>query len=230
MAFTSTDQPDRGTHLSRAIEAARAWMTDGSDRSRAQRAAGAAFLIRVASAALLYVSQVLFARWMGSFEFGVYVYVWTWVLLLGGLVDLGIALGIEVAPGAVAGVAPTRTIVQDHHAGVPPALARQTWQDEPCLQHGRPRLRTPQPSRFRRLEATDVSGTGTSLAAVQAPGRLRGTVVEGDRIHDRDLPRWCAEALRRVAQREPHFVLDGGVAARGHAKAGRAAGGCHHDR
>ncbi|HWP16229.1 MAG TPA: lipopolysaccharide biosynthesis protein, partial [Xanthobacteraceae bacterium] len=87
--------PDRGTHLSRAMEAARAWMIDGSDRSRAQRAAGAAFLIRVASAALLYVSQVLFARWMGSFEFGVYVYVWTWVLLLGGLVDLGIATGSQ---------------------------------------------------------------------------------------------------------------------------------------
>ena len=32
---------------------------------------------------------------MGSFEFGVYVYVWTWVLLLGGLVDLGIATGAQ---------------------------------------------------------------------------------------------------------------------------------------
>src|SRR6476646_8276317 len=32
---------------------------------------------------------------MGSFEFGVYVYVWTWVLLLGGLVDLGIATGSQ---------------------------------------------------------------------------------------------------------------------------------------
>ena len=28
---------------------------------------------------------------MGSFEFGIYVYVWTWVLLLGELVDLGLA-------------------------------------------------------------------------------------------------------------------------------------------
>ena len=73
----------------------KAWLGDHSDRSRAQRAAGIAFLIRVASAALLYVSQVLFARWMGSFEFGVYVYVWTWVLLLGGLVDLGIATGTQ---------------------------------------------------------------------------------------------------------------------------------------
>jgi O-antigen/teichoic acid export membrane protein len=94
VAFTSTGQSD-STHVSRALDAVRSWMTDGSDRSRAQRAAGTAFLIRVASAALIYVSQVLFARWMGSFEFGVYVYVWTWVLLLGGLVDLGIATGAQ---------------------------------------------------------------------------------------------------------------------------------------
>jgi O-antigen/teichoic acid export membrane protein len=31
------------------------------------------------------------ARWMGSFEFGIFVYVWTWVLLIGGVVDLGLA-------------------------------------------------------------------------------------------------------------------------------------------
>ncbi len=48
-----------------------------------QRLAGTVFLIRVASAALAFGSQVLLARWMGSFEFGIYVYVWTWVLLLG---------------------------------------------------------------------------------------------------------------------------------------------------
>src|SRR5262245_20462283 len=28
---------------------------------------------------------------MGSFEFGVYIYAWTWVLMIGGLVDLGLA-------------------------------------------------------------------------------------------------------------------------------------------
>jgi O-antigen/teichoic acid export membrane protein len=95
VAFSGTEHSDRGPFVARTMEAARAWMTDHSDRSRAQRAAGTAFLIRVASAALLYVSQVLFARWMGSFEFGVYVYVWTWVLLLGGLVDLGIATGAQ---------------------------------------------------------------------------------------------------------------------------------------
>jgi len=74
---------------------ARAWAADGSDRSLAQRTAGTAFLIRVASAGLLYLSQVLLARWMGSFEFGVYVYVWTWVLLIGTLADFGLAVAAQ---------------------------------------------------------------------------------------------------------------------------------------
>jgi O-antigen/teichoic acid export membrane protein len=73
----------------------RTWLADGSDRSLAQRTAGTAFLIRVASAALLYLSQVVLARWMGSFEFGVYVYVWTWVLLIGTLADFGLAIAAQ---------------------------------------------------------------------------------------------------------------------------------------
>jgi O-antigen/teichoic acid export membrane protein len=70
---------------------ARAWLADHSDHSRAQRMAGNAFLIRVASAVLVYMSQVLLARWMGEYQFGIYVYVWTWVLLMGALVDFGLA-------------------------------------------------------------------------------------------------------------------------------------------
>jgi O-antigen/teichoic acid export membrane protein len=62
-----------------------------SHQSIAQRVAGAAFMMRVASAALVYVSQVLFARWMGKFEFGVYVYVWTWLLLAGSFMPLGLS-------------------------------------------------------------------------------------------------------------------------------------------
>ena len=57
----------------------------------ARRVAGTAFLIRVASAALAFISQVLLARWMGSFQFGIYVYVWTWVLVVLALVDLSLA-------------------------------------------------------------------------------------------------------------------------------------------
>ena len=63
----------------------RGWRRDGSDRSVAQRIAGAAFLIRVASAGIIYLTQVLLARWMGRFEFGIYVYVWAWVGFLGML-------------------------------------------------------------------------------------------------------------------------------------------------
>ena len=57
-----------------------------------QRMAGTAFIIRVASAAVVFLSQILLARWMGSFEFGIYVYVWTWLLLVGDIVHLGLPL------------------------------------------------------------------------------------------------------------------------------------------
>ena len=60
-----------------------------------QRLAGTVFLIRVVSAVLAFGSQVLLARWMGSFEFGIYVYVWTWVLLLGQAIDLGLGTAAQ---------------------------------------------------------------------------------------------------------------------------------------
>jgi O-antigen/teichoic acid export membrane protein len=60
-----------------------------------QRLAGTVFLIRVAAAILAYATNVLFARWMGSFEFGVFVYVWTWVLLIGQALDLGLATAAQ---------------------------------------------------------------------------------------------------------------------------------------
>ena len=69
----------------------KAWLADHSDSRIAQRVAGKVFLVRVASALLALASQVLLARWMGSFEFGIYVYVWTWVLMIGALSDLGLS-------------------------------------------------------------------------------------------------------------------------------------------
>ena len=49
------------------------------------------FLVRVGSAMLALGSQVLLARWMGSFQFGIYIYVWTWVLMIGALSDFGLS-------------------------------------------------------------------------------------------------------------------------------------------
>src|SRR5436305_3469171 len=62
-----------------------------SDGSVTRRLAGAILVIRVVSAALAYLAQILLARWMGGSDYGVYVYVWTWVLLLGSMLDFGIA-------------------------------------------------------------------------------------------------------------------------------------------
>ena len=81
--------------LARAYGRASAWLNTSSHRSVAQRVAGTAFLIRVASAILIYLSQIALARWMGRSEFGIYVYVWTWVLLIGDLVHLGLPLAAQ---------------------------------------------------------------------------------------------------------------------------------------
>jgi len=54
------------------------------------RMAVSAFVVRVVSAALAYVSQMLLARWMGGFEYGVFVVVWTLVVTLGVVFAFGL--------------------------------------------------------------------------------------------------------------------------------------------
>lgn len=60
------------------------------ERGEATRMSLVAFAIRVVSAAIAFVSQVLLARWMGAFEYGIFVFVWTAVLIIGSLSCLGI--------------------------------------------------------------------------------------------------------------------------------------------
>src|SRR4051794_6603639 len=66
-----------------------------SEASLTRRLAGTIFIIRVISAALAYFSQILLARWMGGSDYGIYVYVWTWVLLLGSMMDFGISASAQ---------------------------------------------------------------------------------------------------------------------------------------
>jgi O-antigen/teichoic acid export membrane protein len=69
----------------------KAFLAERGDSRVAQLVAGKVFLLRVASAMLALASQVLLARWMGRFEFGIYIYVWTWVLMIGALSDMGLS-------------------------------------------------------------------------------------------------------------------------------------------
>jgi O-antigen/teichoic acid export membrane protein len=66
-----------------------------NEASLTRKLAGTIFIIRVLSAGLAYLSQILLARWMGGSDYGVYVYVWTWVLLLGSMMDFGISASAQ---------------------------------------------------------------------------------------------------------------------------------------
>lgn len=62
------------------------------EHSTTKKLAGAVFAIRMASAAIVFVTQVLIARWIGSYEFGSFVYVLTWLLLASDFAHLGLPL------------------------------------------------------------------------------------------------------------------------------------------
>ncbi len=59
------------------------------ERGRAGRMSLIAFSIRIANALIAFVSQVILARWMGSFEYGIYVLVWVSMIIIGSISCLG---------------------------------------------------------------------------------------------------------------------------------------------
>ena len=66
-----------------------ALLFSSDDRAEAGRVSIIAFAIRIFSALIAFVSQVLLARWMGAFEYGIFVLVWVTMIILGNLSCLG---------------------------------------------------------------------------------------------------------------------------------------------
>ncbi|WP_394691740.1 lipopolysaccharide biosynthesis protein [Hoeflea sp.] len=64
-------------------------LTASDETSQAQRMAMIAFAIRVVSAAIAFISQIILARMMDDFEYGVFVFVWVIAVILGNLSCLG---------------------------------------------------------------------------------------------------------------------------------------------
>lgn len=59
------------------------------ERGEASRMSVIAFAIRIVSAVIAFVSQVMMARWMGSFEYGIFVLVWVTMVIVGNISCLG---------------------------------------------------------------------------------------------------------------------------------------------
>jgi O-antigen/teichoic acid export membrane protein len=65
-----------------------------NEQAASQRMALIAFAIRVGSAGLAFVTQVVLARVMGEFEFGIFVFVWVLIVMCGNLSCLGFPTAI----------------------------------------------------------------------------------------------------------------------------------------
>ncbi|MBT9373155.1 lipopolysaccharide biosynthesis protein [Rhizobium sp. CSW-27] len=65
------------------------WLSGSSDAALAQRMALTAFLIRIASAAIAFLAQIVQARLLGEFEYGIFAFVWVLVVVFGNLSCLG---------------------------------------------------------------------------------------------------------------------------------------------
>jgi O-antigen/teichoic acid export membrane protein len=86
----STIIDDRNHVAARLHQRAFTWLF--GDHAAAGLSASVVFAIRVCSAGVVFGSQILLARVMGSVEYGNYIYVWTWLLLLGDIVHFGFPL------------------------------------------------------------------------------------------------------------------------------------------
>ncbi|WP_316961652.1 Wzx-type polysaccharide biosynthesis protein UppV [Agrobacterium tumefaciens] len=88
------------TKLAPVLEKLSAIVSGRDDVARAQRMALVAFAVRIVSAGIAFFSQIILARLMGEFEYGIFAFVWVLVILFGNLSCLGFhATVIRFLPG-----------------------------------------------------------------------------------------------------------------------------------
>jgi len=78
-----------GEVIDKQLANADAIVTGKDENALSLRTALITFTIRMFSALIAYFSQVLIARWIGTYEYGIYVWVWVLAVLLGGLSSMG---------------------------------------------------------------------------------------------------------------------------------------------
>ncbi|MEE9315409.1 MAG: lipopolysaccharide biosynthesis protein [Rhizobiaceae bacterium] len=78
-----------GKPIDAGFEIADTIMAGKDEKANSLRTALVAFSIRIISAFIAYISQVLIARWLGSHEYGIFVWVWVAAVIAGGLSCLG---------------------------------------------------------------------------------------------------------------------------------------------
>ncbi|MCP5080807.1 MAG: oligosaccharide flippase family protein [Alphaproteobacteria bacterium] len=59
------------------------------DTARSGRNALEVYAIRVLSAGIAFLSHIILARWLGAHEFGIFTYVWIWVVVVGSIGAIG---------------------------------------------------------------------------------------------------------------------------------------------
>jgi len=95
VTFTSEAQDRKSGPLASRLRALKAQvahlLTDESEEGHAKRTGLTALTIRVVAAAIAYASHVVLARFLGTFEYGIYAYVWVWVTILGPATTFGMS-------------------------------------------------------------------------------------------------------------------------------------------
>ena len=78
-----------GGRVRELLQRTRDFVTRDDTAGAARRSAAIALAIRLTSAALAYLAQVVFARLMGQYEYGVFAYTWVWFLVFSAVATLG---------------------------------------------------------------------------------------------------------------------------------------------